>query len=160
MTAATSAGVGLVALIAAVLIWTIGKKHTPRLVLALCITSSVCFLHTRIGTWMEDGLNWINGTFGDLFGWLFGATVFGILGFVCAYIIFVDLKAHGGGGGRGGGGFLSRLKGHNVSGRTLFFGGLLPFAAVGLPGWAGYGILLVLNWISGFIAWGIDLLFR
>lgn len=170
MTAWTSAGVGLVALVAATLIWTIGHKHTPRLVLALVITSAISFLNTRIGTWIEDAMRWINGFLGTALGWLFGATFVGLIAFVCAYIIVVDLRAHGGGGGRGGPGgggggkgmkgFLGGFKGHNVSDRTLACGAILPFSAIALPGMVGIWILTLLGWVSGFIAWGIDLLFR
>jgi hypothetical protein len=170
VTEVTDAGVGLIALVAAILIWTIGHKHTPRLVLALVITSSICSLGTRLGRWIEDAMRWINGLMGTALGWLFGATFVGLIAFVCAYIIIIDLRAHGGGGGgRGGGGgggssgfkgFLHGFKGHNVSDRTLAAGAMLPFSAIALPGMAGLWILTLLGWVSGFVAWGIDLMFR
>ncbi|MGH3784753.1 MAG: hypothetical protein ACRDR6_10845 [Pseudonocardiaceae bacterium] len=163
-----SGAVGLFAGVAAILMWTIGGKHTPRVVLALVITSSVGFLNTRIGGWIRHVFGWINRLLGEALGWLFGATVIGLIAFICAYILVIDLRAHGGsktsnggapGGGKASGGFMARIKGHNVGNRTLAAGGILPFASISLPGLIGVAIYAALGWVSALIAWGLGVLF-
>lgn len=162
-----------VATVAAVLIWTIGAKHTPRLVVGLVLTASIGFLSTRMGSWITDGIGWSMGWMNDIARYIVGATVFGLPAFVVAYIVFYDVGTakyiatkifHGpsaGGWDGGSSGFVGRVLGEpQVSNRTLVCAAALPFLAVNLPGFGGEAVWWVMDAWSSIIAWLIHLLFH
>lgn len=178
---------GAACLVAAILIWTIGGKHTPRLVLGLVLTASMGLLGTRVGSWVAMGFGVGTDQVAKWTNWLVGASLVVLLGFGACYIVFHDtglgqrlwklINRGGGGGGAagpgggaragagaggGGGGWVGKALGpHSIRNRTLVFTASLPLTAVALPGGVGVAIAWVLSWwgvgVATLIGWAFGI---
>lgn len=169
LSTAISVGTGVGCAVAAILIWTVGGKHTPRFVLGLVLTAAMGLASTRLGNWISTGLGWGLGWLNTATSWVAGASIVGLIGFVACYIVLHDTGlgqriwslinrgGSGGGGaagGRGGGGFIGKMLGpHQVRNRTLAFTASLPFTAIALPGGVGTAIAWLLGLWGTAIAW-------
>lgn len=78
MTLAVSLGVGLIALLAALFLWTLGDRFFPPLVLALTLTGGAGIIaNTPLGDWIRWCTGWVNDNTSS-FGHLSSITVTGL----------------------------------------------------------------------------------
>jgi len=173
---------GAACAVAAGLIWTIGGKHTPRLVVGLVLTAAMGLLGTRVGKWLSNKFGWATGWLDKWTHWLVGASLVAVIGFAACYIVFHDTGlgqrlwklinrggggggpvgagAAGGRGGGGGGGFVGKILGpHQVRNRTLAVAASLPLTAIALPGGVGAAIAWLLSGWGSLVALAISALF-
>lgn len=89
--AGISAGVGLVALLVAALLRTVGRAALPRLTIALIIGGFVALLGTPIGAKMRAAVVGTDHWLGSFVGQYLGVAVFGLLGIVCVVTLAFDV---------------------------------------------------------------------
>lgn len=114
-----SAVVGATCLVAAAVIWTLGKRHTPRLVVALAITGMVGLLGTPVGRFLHNLVNRANGLLAHLTGKWLGVSV----AFLGAGIVlyFVAIRVHR----------------RQVDDRVVIAAAALPLVVTFIPGTVG-----------------------
>lgn len=135
---AVSAGVGLLCLVGAVLIWTVGRRHTPRVNLALLATGMAGLANTPIGGALRNFMNWINELTSAMTGKIAGTAVAGVLAAVLLYIVAVDLWRR------------------DIVGRTMLAGALLPLSVSSIPGVIGDVAAAIVFFPLNLLAWGIS----
>jgi hypothetical protein len=119
MTAGISASVGLVCLVAAFLIWTVGGKHTPRLVVLLVIAGTVGILGSPVGGWLRTAVGYLDSLAATATGRLTGTVVVGLVGLISLYVLIVHMKNKA------------------ISVRTLAAAVITPVAITSVPGVVG-----------------------
>lgn len=73
---AVAATAGAIFLVAAALAWTLGDKHTPRLILVSILMGTSLLLGSTVGSWIHDGpATWINRVLNKLTGAVLGTSV-------------------------------------------------------------------------------------
>jgi hypothetical protein len=135
-TQAVSATVGLVCLVAAGLIWTVGNRHTPRLVVALVITGMVGLTSTTFGGWSRQIMAWLNTT-DRLTGRLTGVVVVGLVAAVALYVLVIHVRRN------------------SIGNKTLVSAAIVPLAVTSIPGPIGAAAVTLVSAISGSVAWAI-----
>lgn len=136
-----SATVGVIALVAAALIWTVGNKHTPRLVVLLVMTGVAGLLGSQLGGWLRDGIGWADHTVGEAIGRLTGVIVLGLIAIVATYMLVMRVRAR------------------HIDNRTLGVAAVVPVAVSTIPGPAGAVAFGVITAITGAVGWAIGSLF-
>lgn len=138
---AVSAAVGLVCLAAAGLIWFIGNKHTPRLVVLLVMTGMAGMVGTPFGRWVRSVVDWANEALANVTTRWTGTAVTGLLAAGATYFVAV------------------RLKDNKIDEATLVVAGIVPLAVATIPGSIGHGALTVVTALTSVVAWGVGQLF-
>jgi len=119
MTGGVSAAVGLVCLVAAALIWTVGRRHTPRLVVALVIAGMVGVLGTPMGNWVRQAVGYLDQVTGAVTGRLTGVVLTGLVAGIALYVVVVHLTNK------------------SVDTKTLIAAAIVPVAVSFVPGVVG-----------------------
>lgn len=119
MIAGVSAAVGLICLVSAGLIWTVGQKHTPRLVVVLVLVGVLGLVATPVGAWLRSAVGWVDSLTGRLTGQLTGVVITGLIGFIALYVLVAHMYRR------------------NINGKTLLAAGVVPIAATTIPGVIG-----------------------
>jgi hypothetical protein len=135
-----SAAIGLVALVAATLIWIFGN-HTPRLVAVLVLTGMAGMVGTPLGDWVRHAVEWANNTMGKLTTRWTGAAVAGLLAGAAVYVLVI------------------RLYHRKVDRWTLGTAAVVPFAAATIPGPIGVGVYTAITAVTSAVAWAIGAAF-
>lgn len=141
ITAAVSGSVGLICLVAAGLIWTVGRRHTPRLALALVITGMVGLAATPLGSWGRTAVGWLNDLVGQVAGRLTGTVVAGLLAAVLFYVVVTHVWRR------------------DIDTKTLVAGGVLPLAVTSVPGSVGAVMSTGVFAVANVMGWGVGALF-
>jgi hypothetical protein len=154
--------VGVIALILALLLWTIGgisqtgnglvKDLWKPSVLGLTITGVAGIMTTPVGDWARTAIDWVNDLLGFV-GRFTGITVIVIAAVALAVIISFNVFGHFTGRPAD---LLDKLginNGDGIDGRTLGCGGGLAVLAGSIPGEVGYIVSSVLGGIVRFFAW-------
>lgn len=131
-----SAVVGLVALIAAALIWFFGN-HTPRIVVLLLMTGVAGVLGTPVGRWLRRFVDWVNQLLGNVTVRFTGAAVQGLLAAAALYILVV------------------RMRRKKVDKVTLLAGAIVPVAVSTIPGPVGNAAYTVVTAVTVGVGWCI-----
>lgn len=139
ITSAVSATIGVICLVAALLFWKIGQKHTPRLTVLLVLTGFAGFLSTPAGGWIRSGIDWFNNLLGQLASSIIGpshvnATVIGLI--VAASAVYV-LVIH--------------LKNKSVDKNTFGAAAITPFMVAAIPGPIGAAAVTVVTALTSAI---------
>lgn len=116
---AISAAAGIICLVAAALIWTVGERHTPRLTVLLIVTGTVGILGTPVGSWLRTAVGWVDQLLGRLTGALTGTVVTGLLAMASLYVLVVHLWKR------------------TIDKRTLIAAVITPLAMATMPGVIG-----------------------
>lgn len=159
---AVSAGVGVVALVAALLMWTLAGRFCPPLVLFLTITGCAGIYSTVVGTWVRSGTGWITD---NTVGWgsVTGITIVGLAALALSiYVIVRTVQWVGGRAAR-----LAALAGAEKSGadedegddkfgRVIIASSFLPAIVTSIPGPTGVIITLILGGPVTGLAWLIN----
>jgi hypothetical protein len=85
------AGVGVICLIAAVLLFTLGKKQWPWLILVLIIGASDALMSTPVGTYIHSAVTWANTETGSLIGRFTGVVVGGLVSITVLGILIIKV---------------------------------------------------------------------
>ena len=140
-TGGVTAAVGLVCLVAACLIWTVGRGHTPRLVVALVIAGSVGIVGSPLGGWIRRAVLYLDQLAGTATGRLTGVVVTGLIGLIALYVLAVHLW-------------------HNsVDIRTLAAALIAPVAMTSVPGVVGTVGASVLGAIASAVGMAVGAAF-
>lgn len=157
---AVSAGVGVVALIAALLMWTLAGKFCPPLILFLTITGFAGIYSTIVGTWVRWATSWVT-TNTSTWGQATGITIIGLAALgLSIFVIARTAKwfVHR----------AERLAGIDDAptsedeaagdrfGRVILAGGTLPAIVTSIPGPLGSVITLILGGPVTGLAWLIN----
>jgi len=134
---AVSATIGLVALLAAGLIWFFGN-HTPRLVVLLVMTGMAGMVGTPLGKWVRHVVDWANEQTGKLTTRWTGAAVAGLLAIAAVYILVV------------------RMKDRKVDNLTIGTAAVVPVAVATIPGPLGGAAFNVVTGITSVVGWAIS----
>ncbi len=141
VSAAVTASVGLVCLVAAALIWTVGRRHTPRLTLALVITGMVGLAGTQVGSWGRTAVGWANNLLGQVAGRLTGTVVAGLLAAALFYVVVTHVWRR------------------DIDTKTLVAGGVLPLAVTSVPGSIGAVMSTGVFMVANTMGWAVGALF-
>lgn len=136
-TQAVSATVGLVCLVAAALIWTVGARHTPRLVVALVITGMVGLASTPFGGWARQVVDWLSTTTNRVTGRLTGVVVVGLVAAIALYVLAIHVHRR------------------TIDNKTLVSAAIVPLAVTSIPGPIGAAAVTLVTALSGSVAWAI-----
>lgn len=143
LTQSVSATVGVVALLAAALIWFFGN-HTPRVVVLLLMTGVAGILGTPVGRWLRGLTDWSNRELAGVTANFTGAAVYGLVAIAATYILAV------------------RMWRKKVTKLTLVCAAAVPVAVSTIPGPVGnaaYAVVtgvtaacgVAIGWALGFI---------
>lgn len=116
---AVSAAAGVMALLTATLLWTIGKRKWPRFIAVLVLSGSMGLAGSQVGGWLRTGSAFVDSKLSEVIHGFTGGTVAGVLGLICVAIV----------------GF--HLHHKNIAGMTLGAAFLAPYTAVSIPGLVG-----------------------
>lgn len=141
MTASISAAAGLLCLIAAVLFWTVGGRHTPRVTVVLVVVGIASILGTPVGGWLRTAVAWLDGLAATVTGALAGTVIVGLVFLVAAYWLCVHVYRR------------------TVTGMTLACAVIAPVAVLSMPGIVGTVASTVISTAAGGVGWGISALF-
>lgn len=153
---AVSAGVGVVALVGALCMWTLANRFCPPLVLFLCVTGFAGVLSTPVGGWIRAGVAWLDDHTA-FWGHVTGITVIGLAALGLAIVVIAKTAQW----------FVhraERLAGVEDApgpddekfGRVIIAGTVLPAVVTSIPGTAGAVITLILAAPVTGIAWLIN----
>lgn len=151
-----SAGVGVVALVAALLMWTLAGRFCPPLVLFLTITGFAGVYSTVVGTWVRAGAGWITDNTAA-WGQVTGITIIGLAALALSIYVIVRTVQW----------FIHRAKqlagteeppedGEDRFGRVVIAGSVLPAVVTSIPGTVGAVITLILGGPVTGLAWLIN----
>jgi hypothetical protein len=132
-----SGAVGLICLVAALLMWTVGNRQLPIVIVCLVITGMAGILNTGVGGWIRTGVNWLNTGITKIAGTL-GMPI--TLGLAAAALTFI-VVAH-------------VIQGE-VEDKTLLMAGALPAVAGAIPGVVGSVITGALSLLTSVVAFPI-----
>jgi hypothetical protein len=166
--AGISVGVGVIALVIAALLRTVGRKAWPRLTVGLVIAGVTAIIGTPLGRSVRAMISTADGWLGGFIGQWTGTVVLGITGLVVVAVLIADLWPHKGGAsagtkgagakgagrGNGGGGH-----GHKVTNRTLAYAAATPLAGATIPGTAGAIVMGVCAIWASIISWPLAWMF-
>lgn len=138
---AVTATVGVVCLVAAALIWTVGGRHTPRLVVALVMTGVAGIASTAAGSWLREAVGWLNTAVAGVIGRLTGAVVVGLVAAIALYVLVVHLRNR------------------SVDNKTLVSAAIVPVAVTSIPGPIGAAAATAVSALTGTVAWAITAAF-
>jgi hypothetical protein len=141
MNGGISASVGLVCLVAAVLMWTVGRRQTPRLAVLLVLTGAVGLLGSTLGGWLRTGVGYLDQLAATATGRLTGTVVVGLVGLVTLYVLSVHLFNN------------------TISFRTLAAAVIAPVAITSVPGVIGSVGAGVVNAIASGIGMAVGAAF-
>ena len=133
---AVSASIGLVALVAAALLWFVGD-HFQRLTVLLVMVASAGLVGTPLGRLMRSVVDWADQGTSQLETRWFGSAVGGLIAAVALYVVAVHLKKN------------------QVSAWTLAAAAVVPIAVVTIPGPLGAAALTVVTAVVSVVAWPI-----
>lgn len=140
---AVAVGAGLLALVIAVAIRTVGNQHMPRLMLWSTLTASVGMFGTTIGRLLRQATDGVLRLASQLIGSFTGVAVATALGVAVAGWLAYVVGIH-----------LHRRK---IDDRTLGAAILLPVVTVSIPGTVGavlaYVVFVPANVLGALIAW-------
>ncbi|SCK05904.1 hypothetical protein [Streptomyces sp. WMMB 322] len=129
--ASISVTVGVLCLIAAVLLRTVGRRTAPRLTVLLVLAGVVGIVGTPVGDWLRTAVGWADTAVNTVIGRYTGAAAVGLIGLVAFLVIAFDL--------------VNRA----ITNRTLACAAVLPVAGVAIPGTAGAVVMGVVGAIAG-----------
>lgn len=149
-----SGTVGLIYLGVALVMWTIGGRMYPTLILCFVITGVAGIMSTPVGVWIRNGWAWITKTVGGTVGDITGIVVVVVVVVVIGFIIFINLL------GQFHSPLLKHLPGNEgnpqgIDGRTIGFGALFAATASTLPGDWGAVAAYVLGALVHVVAWPV-----
>ena len=121
----------VLALIAAAMIWTVGRARWPRTVVLLIIAGVGGLASTTAGRWAHQGIAAAANAMGRLTGYLFGFVFAGIITLVAVGLV----------------GF--HLHHKTISKRTLGAAAVVPLSASLLPGAVGTILVGVVGFLVG-----------
>ena len=145
-----SAGAGLVCLLGAVAMLTLGGGHAPRIILALLLTGTASLAGTRLGGWLRSVTGAADALAANAAGQLTGQVIGGLLGMAAAALVaygfirpdVIQFGADRGTGRRG----IPRMW-------ILVAAATLPVLVVTIPGPLGQGLTNVINAIATVVGW-------
>lgn len=151
-----SAGVGVIAIVAALLMWTVAGRFCPPLILFLTITGFAGIYSTGVGDWIRIGIAWATDRTAD-WGRTTGITIIGLAALLLAGFVILRTVQW----------FIHRAKqlagaedppedGEDGFGRVLIAGSVLPAVVTSIPGTVGAVITLILGGPVTGIAWLIN----
>jgi hypothetical protein len=139
MTAAVTAGAGVVCLILAVLIATIGRMQWPRTTVALVLTGATGILNSTIGHMIHKWVTQTDHWSGQFIGRWTGTAIFGVLGIITlAYAGFRIYQDH-------------------IDNRTLFATAAVPPTVVLIPGMLGTVATTIVGIVPATVGYIISL---
>lgn len=141
MTGAVSVAAGLVCIVAAVLMWTIGGRHTPRLVVLLVLSGVTGILGTWAGRKLNQGVTFLDSAVASVSGQMTGVVVTGLLGAGLLYVLAIDMWQK------------------RVSTRTLLVAAALPVTVVAIPGAFGSMAAGLVGGVAGAVGKGVSAAF-
>lgn len=154
---AVSAGVGVIALLAALCMWTLAGRFCPPLVLFLTITGTAGVLSTPVGSWIRDRITWLDDHTAA-WGHVTGITIIGLAALGLAVVVIARTAQW----------FVhraERLAGLESApaegeedrfGRVIIAGSVLPAVVTTIPGTVGDVITLILAAPVTGLAWLIN----
>lgn len=83
--------VGVICLIAAVLLLTLGGRQWPWLILVLIIGASDALMETPVGGYLHSGITWANDETGALLGRFTGVVVGSLVSITCIGILVIKV---------------------------------------------------------------------
>jgi hypothetical protein len=89
-TGVVSGAVGLICLVAAFLMYTVGRGRLPRLIVVLTLTG-VAGLGGAVKDWLRQGVGWVDSLVGHVAGRFTGTVVIGLVGIVAVVYLVVGL---------------------------------------------------------------------
>lgn len=129
--ASISVTFGLLCLVAAALLRTVGRKAAPRLTVFLILAGVVGIAGTPVGGWLRTGIGWADQAVNSVIGRYTGAAAVGLLALVALAVLVFDL--------------LHRA----VSNRTLACAAVLPVAGATIPGTTGAVVMGAIGTVAG-----------
>jgi hypothetical protein len=129
-----SGTLGAVALLAAFLMWTVGRGHWPKFILALVITGTAGLMKSRVGDWVRSPINWLNNAISGVAGWLGIGLSLGIIVGVLVYVLVRHIKDDG------------------IDEKTLGLSAGITLTAGMIPGWVGVAVTTVLGIVIEIVA--------
>lgn len=142
-----TAGVGVVCLILALLMATLGGNMWPPVQLALLITGVAGAMTTPIGGGIRDAVNSFGNWAGGALGQWTGISVLTVAAFAAAAVVILNVAGEFNVKGIG--------QGQGIDGRTKLLSASLPLFAGAIPGAAGALIATALGFITQIVAWVI-----
>jgi hypothetical protein len=152
-----SAGVGVIALVAALLMWTLAGRFCPPLVLFLTVTGFAGIYSTVVGTWIRTGISWVTDRTAA-WGHATGITLIGLAALLLAGFVIIRTVQW----------FTNRAKEiagveerpepeqQDRFGRVIIAGSVLPAVVTSIPGTVGAFITLLLGGPVTGLAWLIN----
>lgn len=130
-----SAGVGVICLLAALLVWNLWDGAAPRrIVLALVITGSTGLAGSQLGVWLRDLTGEADAVVASAAGQVTGSAISGLLGIVALGVVIYGVVKQ-------------------VNRWTLIAAAVLPLVVLTIPGPAGQMLTNLVNFIAGLIGW-------
>jgi hypothetical protein len=147
LSTAVSAAVGVICLVAALLFWKVGQKHTPRLTALLVLTGFAGFMATPAGGWIRSAITWCNNLLGTIAAQLFGAARVNalVIGLITAGTALYILAIH--------------FKHKSIDGTTFGAAAITPFTVAAIPGPVGAAAVSVVTAVTSAIGYGVASMF-
>lgn len=154
-----SAGVGVIALVGALCMWTLAGKFCPPLVLFLTITGFAGIYSTTIGDWIRGAVTWLTDKTAS-WGQITGITIIGLAALALSVFVigrtvqwFARRAARI---ARVESGSTDEDAGDDKFGRVIVAGSVLPVVVTSIPGTVGAVITLILGGPVTGLAWLIN----
>lgn len=145
---------GLILLVIALCMWTIGGRMYPTVVLLCTISGVGGIMSTPVGKWIRDAWTWVTKTVGSTVGEITGVAIIIVVVLAFGFIIVLNLL------GQYGSPILTSAPGdqgnpQGISGRTIGLGAAFAVTASSLPSVAGTFAAFVLGIVAHAVAWPI-----
>jgi hypothetical protein len=121
--------------------WTVGQKHWPWVILILVLTASAGLMNTQIGAWARLGTGWLSSLLTGFTGRL-GVTI-------TLAVLAVTLIVY----------LAYRLKNRQIDIRTVAAVAGVPIAVGSIPGVVGGALATGLGMVVELVTWGISAAF-
>lgn len=138
--AGISVGAGLIALLLAALLRTVGRGVWPRTTVALIIGGTMSIIGTRIGSGIKSVVIAADHWLGTFIGQWTGSIVFGLVGITLAVILGFDI-------------YHQSTENSGVTKRTLGCAAGVPLTAVTVGGFAGSALMWSCTAIASLVGW-------
>ena len=147
LSTAVSATVGVICLVAALLFWKVGQKHTPRLTALLVLTGFAGFMATPAGGWIRSAIDWFNNLLGQIASQILGPQHVNaiVVGLITAGAALYMLVVH--------------LKNRSIDGKTFGAAAVTPFTIAAIPGPIGSAAMSVVTAVTSAIGYGVASMF-